>query len=99
MSITNCPRCQTELDPTDDSIYCEECGWNITREFARADDNEAPKLTSADGVFLLPEQAEAILSQLEHDYRMDRIRPDLDESKLTDAYQALGASLRSLRAF
>lgn len=32
MSITICPHCKHELDKYEDSIYCEKCGGNITRE-------------------------------------------------------------------
>lgn len=63
------------------------------------DENEDAKLTAADGVFLLPEHAEAILSQLEYDNVTGTIRPDLDDAALTDAFHALGAGLRTHRAF
>ena len=32
MSVTECPWCHHELDPNDESIYCEACGKNITRQ-------------------------------------------------------------------
>lgn len=31
MSITICPHCLKELDPNEESIYCEHCGGNIHR--------------------------------------------------------------------
>lgn len=31
MSVQICPACQKDLDPTDDSIYCEACGANIMK--------------------------------------------------------------------
>lgn len=32
MSVTTCPHCQHDLDPTEDSLYCESCGGNIMRQ-------------------------------------------------------------------
>jgi hypothetical protein len=46
-SIDTCPHCQKTLDPNDDTIYCEHCGENITREppfvNERADIEELPE--------------------------------------------------------
>lgn len=31
MSVTICPHCGKDLDPLEDSLYCEHCGGNIMR--------------------------------------------------------------------
>ena len=41
MSVTECPHCGRKLDPDEDSIYCEHCGGNITREPQYIDDPNA----------------------------------------------------------
>lgn len=96
MSVTICPHCRKDLSSDDaEGIYCEHCGGNITAD-------PPPTLNVTDGVFLLPEHAEALLSQIEFDLRLGRIRPDAGDEfdpRLHAAFDALGAALRTLRAF